>query len=101
MKIASSIPYLFLFIVGTWFSTAQNDQLRAYTLKDDLPQSQVNAISQDAMGYLWIGTQGGGIARFDGKTFTVWNEKNGLGSNRHIVRQRGKRIRAGGRAADQ
>ncbi|MCH2195729.1 two-component regulator propeller domain-containing protein [Kordia sp.] len=81
MKIASSIPYLLLFIVGTWFSTAQNDQLRAYTLKDDLPQSQVNAISQDAMGYLWIGTQGGGIARFDGKTFTVWNEKNGLGSN--------------------
>ncbi|MGH1383178.1 ligand-binding sensor domain-containing protein [Kordia sp.] len=82
MKIASSVAFLLLFIVaGTWFSTAQNDQLRAYTLKDGLPQSQVNAITQDDLGYLWIGTQGGGIARFDGISFKVWNEKNGLGSN--------------------
>ncbi|WP_298514195.1 two-component regulator propeller domain-containing protein [uncultured Kordia sp.] len=82
MKIASSVSFFILFLaVGTWFSTAQNDQLRAYTLKDGLPQSQVNAIAQDQLGYLWIGTQGGGIARFDGASFTVWNEKNGLGSN--------------------
>ena len=75
--------YLLLFFVvfGTWFSNAQNDQLRAYTLKDGLPQSQVNAIVQDDLGYLWIGTQGGGIARFDGISFKVWTEKNGLGSN--------------------
>ncbi|PTX61033.1 two component regulator with propeller domain [Kordia periserrulae] len=72
------------FFIGVFYGTflqAQNNQLRAYTLKDGLPQSQVNAIVQDALGYLWIGTQGGGIARFDGKSFTVWNEKNGLMSN--------------------
>ncbi|MFK7749245.1 MAG: two-component regulator propeller domain-containing protein [Kordia sp.] len=82
MKIASRALLLLLFFVaGTWFSVAQNDQLRAYTLKDGLPQSQVNAITQDELGYLWIGTKGGGIARFDGISFKVWNEKNGLGSN--------------------
>ncbi|MBC8755905.1 histidine kinase [Kordia sp. YSTF-M3] len=75
--------YLLLFFVvfGTWFSNAQNNQLRAYTLKDGLPQSQVNAVTQDAAGYLWVGTQGGGIARFDGISFKVYTEKNGLGSN--------------------
>jgi ligand-binding sensor domain-containing protein len=67
-----------LFSIATY---AQNDQLRAYTLKDGLPQSQVNAITQDHLGYLWIGTQGGGVARFDGISFTIWNAKSGLGSN--------------------
>ncbi|MEM6718651.1 MAG: two-component regulator propeller domain-containing protein [Bacteroidota bacterium] len=82
MKIAFRATFCLLFFaVGTWFSRAQNNQLRAYTLKDGLPQSQVNAIAQDQLGYLWIGTQGGGIARFDGISFTIWNEKKGLGSN--------------------
>lgn len=82
MKVPTHIHLFILFFVfGSWFSFSQNNQLRAYTLKDGLPQSQVNAIVQDELGYLWIGTQGGGIARFDGKSFTVWNEKNGLMSN--------------------
>ncbi|WP_420574631.1 ligand-binding sensor domain-containing protein [Kordia sp.] len=82
MRFRSQAYFLLAFLMfGTWFSIAQNNQLRAYTLKDDLPQSQVNAIAQDALGYLWIGTQGGGIARFDGISFKVWTEKNGLNSN--------------------
>ncbi|SEK29507.1 Two component regulator propeller [Maribacter orientalis] len=60
---------------------AQNSQLRAYTIEDGLPQSKVYDIVQDEMGYLWLGTQGGGLANFDGNTFEVWNENNGLLSN--------------------
>lgn len=76
--------YLFCCILSlllTCFSIAQNNQIRAYTGKDGLPQSQVNAITQDASGYLWIGTQGGGLTRFDGIDFTTWKTKNGLYSN--------------------
>ncbi len=82
MRISKPTILLF-FICGclSFLGYSQNNQLRAYTLKDGLPQSQVNAIVQDDEGYLWIGTQGGGIARFDGISFKVWNEKNGLGSN--------------------
>jgi ligand-binding sensor domain-containing protein/two-component sensor histidine kinase len=36
---------------------------------------------QDSIGYLWLATQGGGLARFDGDEFTVFNEKAGLKSN--------------------
>ena len=60
---------------------AQNNQLRAYTLTDGLPQSQVYDIIEDEIGYLWLGTQGGGITRFDGVDFEVFNERNGLLSN--------------------
>lgn len=81
------IPYkFFLFFFGIFFGSslllsAQNKQLQALTLEDGLPQSQVYAIAQDDNGYLWLGTQGGGLARFDGQTFKVYDETNGLASN--------------------
>ncbi|SDZ82215.1 sensor histidine kinase [Bizionia paragorgiae] len=60
---------------------AQHDQLRGYTLEHGLPQSQVYDMVQDSIGYLWLGTQGGGLSRFDGASFKSWNEKDGLLSN--------------------
>ncbi len=74
------ITLLLLFISNTTV-IAQNAQLRAYTIEDGLPQSQVYDMVQDNMGYLWLGTQGGGLANFDGNTFKVWNQSNGLPSN--------------------
>ncbi len=43
--------------------------------QDELPQSTVNAIVQTEDGYLWLGTQGG-LARFDGLDFTVFDRSN-------------------------
>ncbi len=71
----------FLLLFVTAFGVAQNNELRPYTLADGLPQSQVYAIVQDSIGYLWLGTQGGGLARFDGEDFTIFNESDGLISN--------------------
>ncbi|GAA4272709.1 two-component regulator propeller domain-containing protein [Aquimarina gracilis] len=59
----------------------QNNRLRAFTLEDGLPQSQVYDLIQDEMGYLWLGTQGGGLCRFNGEEFKIWNETHGLQSN--------------------
>lgn len=33
---------------------------------------------QDNKGFLWVGTEGGGVCKFDGKTFTTFNKQNGL-----------------------
>jgi ligand-binding sensor domain-containing protein/signal transduction histidine kinase len=59
------------FLVDVW----QNDR--------GLPQNTVNAIAQTSDGYLWVGTLGG-LARFDGLNFTVFNPANtpALGSAR-------------------
>jgi len=61
--------------------SAQRFVLRNYSAVDGLPQSQVNAIVEDGNGYLWIGTNGGGLARFDGKEFKIYNTPDGLLSN--------------------
>ncbi len=68
-------------LVTSTFLAAQNSQLRAYTIADGLPQSQVYAMAQDSIGYLWLGTQGGGLCNFNGSSFSIWNENDGLLSN--------------------
>lgn len=40
-----------------------------------LPQVSGNAITQDGMGYIWVGTQTG-LARFDGVSFTTFTPAN-------------------------
>ena len=52
-----------------------------YSIEDGLPQSEVRSIFEDSRGYLWIGTNTGGAARFDGINFKPYNSKNGLCGN--------------------
>jgi ligand-binding sensor domain-containing protein/two-component sensor histidine kinase len=56
---------------------------RSWDTRDGLPQNSVTAMIQTRDGYLWIGTFGG-LARFDGNTFTVFDPGNtpGLASAR-------------------
>jgi PAS domain S-box-containing protein len=46
-----------------------------WTTADGLPQDSVRGIAQTDDGYLWIATMGG-LARFDGVSFTVFNSAN-------------------------
>ena len=55
--------------------------IRNYTAIDGLPQSQVSKIVEDKNGYLWMGTLGGGLARFDGREFRVYTTMDGLLTN--------------------
>jgi ligand-binding sensor domain-containing protein/signal transduction histidine kinase len=48
---------------------------RTWQIDEGLPDNVVQAIAQTRDGYLWLGTREG-LARFDGTTFTVFNEKN-------------------------
>ena len=70
-------------IFGTATVTAQTHSysIRNYKAIDGLPQSQVNIMLEDKSGYLWIGTHGGGLARFDGREFKVYTTLDGLLSN--------------------
>ena len=60
---------------------SQRYSMRNYKAIDGLPQSQVNIMLEDKNGYLWIGTHGGGLARFDGRQFKVYTTLDGLLSN--------------------
>ena len=78
----------YLFLTGFLVLFASNGMsqdysysIRNYKAIDGLPQSQVNMMLEDKNGYLWIGTHGGGLARFDGRQFKVYTTLDGLLSN--------------------
>ena len=73
-----SLEAVSLFAQEFFYST------RNYTAVDGLPQSQVRALAEDKSGYLWIGTEGGGLARYDGREFKVYTTLDGLLTNQVI-----------------
>ena len=40
---------------------------------------------EDKYGNIWLGTYGGGLSKYDGKTFTHYTEKEGLSNNVILV----------------
>lgn len=64
-------PVIATAVRGAAVALVETPQLRMYGVADGLPSSSVNAIAQDARGFLWLATDDG-LARFDGVGFTVW-----------------------------
>jgi len=73
------IQYLILILITVLpsYLAAQRYPFRNYSVKEGLPQSQVQTILQDQKGYLWIGTRDG-LAYFDGKKFFNFGRRDGL-----------------------
>lgn len=72
---------LWLVFLCSQFTFAQKYSFIGYSNNQGLPQSQVQCITQDDEGYLWVGTIGG-LAYFNGKTFNTFPIENGLLNNR-------------------
>ncbi len=81
MKKPLRIFLLFIFLVTVKFTLAQQYNFKYFTIEEGLPQSTVYEIFQDSKGYLWFGTEGGGICRFDGRAFNTYSKKSGLAGN--------------------
>ena len=52
-----------------------------YTINDGLALNQVLCSYQDKKGYMWFGTNGAGLSRFDGVEFTSYRIDQGLANN--------------------
>jgi ligand-binding sensor domain-containing protein len=81
-------PALRVAICAAWLAAAVAPaarplayDFRCYGPAQGLGQSQAQALLQDRRGYLWIGTSGGGLDRFDGQRFENYSTRNGLPSN--------------------
>ena len=55
-----------------------------WTTEDGLPQNSVTSIVQTEDGYIWLGTFGG-LARFDGIKFTIFDTANTPALNRNRI----------------
>lgn len=77
----SFLALLFLLLCTGNVGWTQQFNFRNYSVGEGLAQSQVYALLEDRRGYLWLGTRGGGLCRFDGKEFTTFTTENGLPDN--------------------
>lgn len=74
--------FFLLFLFLNFFSLfAQQYNFLNYGVEDGLPQSTVYEIFQDNDGYLWLGTDGGGLSRYDGYRFKTYGKSEGLNAN--------------------
>jgi ligand-binding sensor domain-containing protein len=78
------LPFILLLFVCSSLhlsSVAQQYHFKNYSVEDGVAQSQVYALYEDSRGYIWMGTRGGGLTRFDGHTFKTYSVKDGMASN--------------------
>ncbi len=78
MKKLISILILFSFCRS---ALSQQYNFHNYSVKDGLAQSQVYSLLQDSRGYLWMGTFGGGLSRYDGVKFRSFTVRDSLVNN--------------------
>ena len=70
MKRLATLLFIFLMIIS--ISAQDSDvQFENISTFSGLSASQAKCIFQDSEGYLWIGTMGGGLNRYDGYSFIV------------------------------
>jgi ligand-binding sensor domain-containing protein len=72
------IWFLLIFILCVSVFSAQSFNFNYYSVDKGLSQSEVKCIKEDSRGYLWLGTAGGGVCRFNGEEFVCYEEKDGL-----------------------
>ena len=86
MKLEIKISRLLIlvgFIICPLLAKSQIYSFSEFNTRSGLPNLQINDITQDSVGYLWIATQGG-ISRFNGQKFINYTTDDGLVSNKCI-----------------
>ncbi len=58
-----------------------NGRFTRYATEEGLPHAGIRCLLEDKDGTLWIGTDGGGLARLKGDAVRVWTVQQGLPSN--------------------
>jgi ligand-binding sensor domain-containing protein len=86
-KIGHFISFIFIIILtGCEKEQGYYPQWLFYDmLNSGIPDNEVTGIAFDGLGNKWIGTNSGGIAKFDGISWTVYNTSNSGLPDDHIV----------------
>ncbi|MEM1319985.1 MAG: two-component regulator propeller domain-containing protein [Bacteroidota bacterium] len=72
---------ILFFYAGVANLFAQQYNIRNYSDPQQVGQSQVYALLEDSRSYIWMGTWGGGLTRYDGLNFQNFTREDGLLSN--------------------
>ena len=72
------LSFLIFFAQINIFVSAQDYFFNSYTTSQGLSQNTVYCIAQDSLGFMWFGTQDGGLNKFNGVDFSNFQENNNL-----------------------
>lgn len=71
----------FYFIILYFITIHVSGQIydfRRIDQEDGLPSANINVVFQDSRDYLWIGTEGGGLVKYDGINYEIFDRSKGL-----------------------
>ncbi|MGM0547413.1 MAG: two-component regulator propeller domain-containing protein [Bacteroidota bacterium] len=78
MVLKRIILLLLLLVLLPGIVLAQQYNFNSYSVNKGLPHPKVHEIMQTSDGFIWAGTYGGGLAKFDGYNFQVFTNAEGL-----------------------
>ncbi len=76
-----SVVVLLMLLAVIARTNGQQYDFKRFSVEEGLPRSGVYCLLEDSRGFLWIGTEGGGLARFDGREFVSFTVGSGLPDN--------------------
>jgi ligand-binding sensor domain-containing protein len=76
-----TIACLFLLCLIKSSLLSQQNNFNIFSIQEGLPNSSVFTMFQDSRGIIWLGTQGGGLIRFEGRLFESYTTNDGLFNN--------------------
>jgi signal transduction histidine kinase/ligand-binding sensor domain-containing protein/DNA-binding response OmpR family regulator len=81
----STIFFFFFLMIPNLFSQNSFENFQFLTIKEGISKRAVSSISQDHYGFMWFGTDGAGLYKYDGVNYTNyeydWKNTNGINSN--------------------
>jgi signal transduction histidine kinase/ligand-binding sensor domain-containing protein/DNA-binding response OmpR family regulator len=81
----NTVLLLFLFIIPNLFSQNSLDNFQFLNIKEGISKRAISTICQDRYGFMWFGTYGAGLYKYDGIKYTNyeydWKNKNAINSN--------------------
>ncbi len=80
-RFLNTILFFVLLFVLVHSSKAQTYPFSNHTVENGLSQGQVLSVFQGDDGVMWFGTSGGGITKYDGRSYEYITDKNGLADN--------------------
>ena len=77
-NLSKKLPLIFLFFIIFFYTglSKNNDiTFKRFSIAEGLSQGSVYDIFQDSRGFMWFGTRGGGLNKYDSYSFHAYKHK--------------------------
>ena len=73
--------FLYLILLLSFTSHSQVFDFQSINQENGLPSSNITSMFQDSRNIIWLGTNGGGLVKYDGSDYSIYDKSKGLLGN--------------------